>query len=216
MASDIESADGNHALEAGERVLTADQADKIAPTVPEDSLEAGFAKIGGKKVRGATPKPSAEPDADAFQEVGGKFVGKAPERADAGQPTAPASAPAEISSVPEDSPFYDAAARILNTSGQHLDIGTKGDLWQHYAESKTPQELAQRISMPDFAGVGDNIKHELFTAKAAAAAPKTPTDKIVDAITRMAQMASTPQGKQMLATAEKHPNVLRSLTSDKG
>jgi hypothetical protein len=51
----------------------------VAPA-PESSLEAAFAKIGGKKVRGATPQSAepVEPDPEAFAEVGGKFVGKAP------------------------------------------------------------------------------------------------------------------------------------------
>jgi hypothetical protein len=47
-------------------------------TAPADNLDAAFAKIGGKVVRRATPKPSAEPDPDAFGEVGGKYVGKIP------------------------------------------------------------------------------------------------------------------------------------------
>lgn len=36
-------------------------------------------KIGGKKVRGATPRATAEPDPEAFAEAGGKLVAKAPE-----------------------------------------------------------------------------------------------------------------------------------------
>jgi hypothetical protein len=49
---------------------------------PEDSLEAGFAKLGGKKVRGATPKSAepVEPDPEKFAAIGGKFVGKTPAR----------------------------------------------------------------------------------------------------------------------------------------
>lgn len=43
-----------------------------------DSLEAAFAKLGGKVVRAATPKESVEPDPEAFAEAGGKFVGKIP------------------------------------------------------------------------------------------------------------------------------------------
>jgi hypothetical protein len=75
MAQDIENAQHK----AGEQI-TANQPDKIAPAVPEDSLEAAFAKIGGKKVRGATPKPAepVEPDTEKFASVGGKFVGKIP------------------------------------------------------------------------------------------------------------------------------------------
>ena len=52
----------------------------LEATHPEGSLEAGFAKIpGSKKIRGATPKSAAEPEPEKFAEVGGKFVGKAPE-----------------------------------------------------------------------------------------------------------------------------------------
>jgi hypothetical protein len=46
--------------------------------VPEDSLEAAFVKLGGKKVRGATPGQDAEPNPDLFKELGGKYVGKTP------------------------------------------------------------------------------------------------------------------------------------------
>lgn len=55
-----------------------DHAHVVLENAPEDSLEAAFAKLGGKKVRGATPTPSAEPDPEAFAEMGGKYVGKAP------------------------------------------------------------------------------------------------------------------------------------------
>src|SRR5579864_5294053 len=56
----------------------------VAATAPEGSSEAGFAKLGGKKVRPATPKPAApvepvETEPEKFAEVGGKFVGKTPE-----------------------------------------------------------------------------------------------------------------------------------------
>lgn len=66
-------------------IKTEPQADAIlpaseapTPAVPEDSPEAAFAKLGGKKVRGATPKP-AEPVPDKLAAVAGaKFVGKIP------------------------------------------------------------------------------------------------------------------------------------------
>ncbi len=45
---------------------------------PEGSLEAAFQKFGGKKVCGATPQTSAEPDPKAVAEVGEKYVGKIP------------------------------------------------------------------------------------------------------------------------------------------
>jgi hypothetical protein len=61
--------------DVGEK-LTTDQADKIAPTVPEVSLEVAFVKLGGKVVRGATPKSATEPEPEKFASVGGKFVGK--------------------------------------------------------------------------------------------------------------------------------------------
>jgi hypothetical protein len=57
------------------------QAAGAVPTpaaTPEDSLEAAFAKLGGKVVRAATPRQDTEPNPDLFQEIGGTFVGKIP------------------------------------------------------------------------------------------------------------------------------------------
>jgi hypothetical protein len=201
MASDIESAQS-----APETAVA-----QSSPAVPvEPDL---FAKISGaKKVRGATPK-SAEPiDPDKFASIGGKFVGKTPERTEEIRNAPLAGAPA-VSSIPEDSPFYDAAARVLNTHGQALDIRTKSDLWDAFAQSRDHTELAAKLAPMN---VPDVVKHHLYLAKAALAPTPTHADKIVEAVNHLGKLSSTREGKEMLATAERHPNILKALTSDKG
>jgi hypothetical protein len=203
MASDIESAQSAPETAAAQS----------SPAVPvEPDL---FAKISGaKKVRSATPK-SAEPiDPDKFASIGGKFVGKTPERTEEIRNAPLAGAPA-VSSIPEDSPFYDAAARVLNTHGQALDIRTKSDLWDAFAQSRSSQALVTALSQPQFKDVPNDIKHELFIAHQAIQPKQSHADKIVGVINYIGKLASTPEGKQMLATAEKHPNILRALTSDR-
>jgi hypothetical protein len=68
------------ALKSKADISTADvQSAPPAPAAtPEDNIEAAILALGGIKVRGATPKLAAEPDPNAFAEVGGKFVGKIP------------------------------------------------------------------------------------------------------------------------------------------
>jgi hypothetical protein len=180
--------DGVYELEAGEHVLTEEQADRIAPTVPENNLAGAFAKIGGKFV--------------------GTVGGKTPAQANAGAPT--------VSSIPENSPFFDHAARVLNTHGQALDIPTKSDLWDAFAKSRSSQELATTLSQPNFDHVPNGVKHELYIAHAALIPAPSHADKVVGVINHIGKLASTPEGKQMLEMAEAHPHVLHHLTSDKG
>lgn len=203
--------DPNLKMEDTGEQLTADQADKIAPTVPEDSLEAAFAKLGGKKVRGATPKSaeSVEPDPEKFAAFGGKFVGKTPERAEEIRNAPLAEAPA-ASAIPENSPFHDHVSRVLNTHGQALDIGTKGDLWDAFNQSRSSQELATALVHPSFDHVSNDIKHELYLAHAAAQPVPSHTDKVVDVLKRMSAMDA-----KTLQVAEKHPTILRLLVSGK-
>jgi len=201
MASDIESAQS-----APETTVA-----QPSPAVPvEPDL---FAKINGaKKVRGATPK-SAEPiDPDKFASIGGKFVGKTPERTEEIR-NAPLAEAAPVSTIPENSPFHDHAARVLNQHGQALDIGTKADLWDLFNETRNHNELAAKLAPLN---VPDVVKHHLYLAKAALAPTPTHADKIVEAVNHLGKLASTPEGKEMLATAERHPNLLRAFTSDKG
>jgi hypothetical protein len=183
--------DPNVKIEDSGEQLTADQADKIAPTVPKNNLAAAFAKIGGKFV--------------------GTVGGKTPAQVNAG---APSGAPSE--EIPSGSPWHDAASPILRAASGITDADRE-QLWDAFAESRDPQTLATKLAHPNFDHVDNSIKHDLFTAKVAAMPAQSHADKVVGVVNHLAKLASTPEGKKMLAIAESHPTLLKYFTQmDKG
>src|SRR5579872_4055415 len=108
--------DGVYELQAGEHVLTEDQENKIAPTVPENNLAAAFAKIGGKFV--------------------GTVGGKTPAQANAGAPS---------EEIPSGSPWHDAASPILRAATGITDADRE-QLWDAFAQSKDHNELAEKLT----------------------------------------------------------------------
>ena len=174
-------------------IKTEPQADAIlpaseapTPTVPENSLAAAFAKIGGKFV--------------------GTIGGKTPAQANA-----QSEAPRE--EIPVGSPWHDAATPILQAATGITDTDRE-QLWDAFAQSKDHTELAEKLTPMN---VPDSVKHSLFMAKATSQPEPSHADKVIGAINHLGKLASTPEGKKMLETAEHHPVLLRLLTqTDKG
>ena len=105
------------------------------------------------------------------------------------------------STVPTDSPFYDPAKQILTTAP--LDDATRADVWDHFYAAKTPQELSTRLQSLSLPA---DISQQLWDAKKHTMPVPSATDKLVEAIKRMAAM-----DPRTLDLAESHSNVLKSF-----
>jgi hypothetical protein len=107
------------------------------------------------------------------------------------------------SSVPESSPFFDKAKKILDLAS--VDMDTKANAWTHYHTAKTPQELATRLTGLNLPA---DLHSQLVDAKQSSMPKPTHADKIVEAITRMASIP-----RATLDLVEKSPNLLRAFLS---
>ena len=99
-------------------------------------------------------------------------------------------------------PFDDPAHSILSGEPAITD-DTRGDLWQHFHESASADELAQRIAPLN---VPPQLKSKLYNAKAESLKPQEPLDKVVAALSRLKDV-----DQSALDKAESHPAVLKIL-----
>ncbi|MFZ0977889.1 MAG: hypothetical protein WAN23_00685 [Candidatus Acidiferrales bacterium] len=100
-------------------------------------------------------------------------------------------------------PFDDVAAPIL-TGEPAITDDQRGDLWQHFHESQSADELATRIAPLN---VSIQLKSKLYNAKADYLKPTEPIDKIVAALERLKDVDAN-----ALEKAEAHPAVLKQIT----
>jgi hypothetical protein len=142
----------------------------------------------------SAPGTQADETPDASKAALRSMVAPAPEAA----PAAP-SAP----EIPAGSPWHDAAKPVLDAASISQD--DKANIWDMFHQSKSPDELADKIAT---LAVPDELKHNLWLAKQAAAAPVGPVDKVTAAINKMVALPA-----DVLDKAEQHPNVLRAITA---
>ena len=101
------------------------------------------------------------------------------------------------------SPFMDHAAPILS-GDPTLDDNARASLWDAF-HSKSPDELVQHLAPLD---IPNETKHALYVAKQASMPVASPTDKVTDAVKKIASL--DPQVRQI---AESSPNLLKAFTS---
>jgi hypothetical protein len=107
----------------------------------------------------------------------------------------------QAAGVPENSPFYDHAKNILTPAP--VDQDTKADAYDHFYAAKSPAELSTRLQGLD---LPDDVHQQLLDAKQSVMPVATAQDRVVEAITRMANLPPA-----TLELAEQHSNVLKAL-----
>jgi hypothetical protein len=103
---------------------------------------------------------------------------------------------------------HDVAAPILRAVPNMSDE-LRGDLWDLFHDSKTAEELAQKLSTVPIA---DSLKRQLILARAKSLQPEPSdstspiTDAAIDAMHRVSQL---PQ--HVRSIAERHPLIAKFL-----
>lgn len=105
--------------------------------------------------------------------------------------------------MPEDSP--EATAGLTDSDREQL--------WDAYHSSPTLKELTDKLAPMN---VPDAVKHAIWQTKLASQPAQSHQDKIVDVLNKMHEFTQTPEGKQQLDVAEKHPLVFKILMGHKG
>lgn len=100
-------------------------------------------------------------------------------------------------------PMTDQAAPLLS-SEPTINDNQRADLWDAF-HSKSPEELIQHLQP---LAVPDDFKKRFVDAKKKSMPPVDPIDKTASVMNRMASM-----DPKILDLAERHPNVLRALTT---
>jgi len=101
------------------------------------------------------------------------------------------------------SPFMDHAAPILSAEPSITD-DQRADLWDAF-HTKNADELIQHLAP---LAIPDDLKHKLWQAKQASLPIPSPTDKVTDAVQKIANL--DPQARKI---AESHPNLLKVFTT---
>ena len=112
-------------------------------------------------------------------------------------------------------PFDDPAKPILQ-GDPSLTADARAALWDTFHQSKDPDELAQKLSTIQDSNqqpiiVPDDTKKKLYAAKQTMTPVADPVAKTMDVMKQIAAMDPT-----VLAAAEAHPNVLKTLTAAAG
>ena len=101
--------------------------------------------------------------------------------------------------------LHDLAAPILrSTSG--LSDALRGGLWDAFHDSKSAEELAQKLANVPIA---DSLKRQLLLARAKSLVPDSTTPIVDAAIEAMHRVAQLPQNVR--STAERHPVIAKFL-----
>ena len=112
------------------------------------------------------------------------------------QQPSPVSIPSALHSpIPDHDVLHDHAQDVLQDAPISED--QKAELWDHYHDTKSARELAERIqSVP----IPEPVAVALLEAKKKAEPPQNSADKILGALVSIPKVA--------LDTAEQHPHVL--------
>lgn len=104
--------------------------------------------------------------------------------------------------------LHDMAAPILRDA-PNISDGLRGDLWDAFHDSKTVEELAQKVAQLPIA---DSLKRQLILARAKSLQPepsgsKTPfIDAAIKAMHRVAQLP-----ENVCSISERHPMIAKFL-----